>query len=117
MVVGDGTTTVCGVCRRPGLPVVRYTITAEDGREGEVDRCADHAEPFETALTQADRRSTSRARRRTTVTTVEEINRTKASESAPAPQPQKSGSGSRKRRRTTVTTVEEINRSKEADKA
>ncbi|MFI1799868.1 hypothetical protein ACH427_21285 [Streptomyces sp. NPDC020379] len=51
------------------------------------------------------------------MTTVEEINRAKASESASAPQSQKAEGGIRKRRRTPVMTVEEINRAKEAGEA
>ncbi|OII68268.1 hypothetical protein BJP39_00445 [Streptomyces sp. CC77] len=114
----SGTTTVCGVCRRPGEPVVRYTITAEDGRAAEVDRCADHAESFESALTQRAPeapQSTSRPRRRTKVTTVEAIDSEKAASVGTGPEAAQSTS--RPRRRTKVTTVEEIQRSKAVDKA
>ncbi|PCG86348.1 hypothetical protein CIB93_08915 [Streptomyces sp. WZ.A104] len=77
--------TVCDTCRRLGEPVVRYTITTSDGRKGSTDRCAEHGEPFEALLREPAPQSSAekpkkagRPRRRTQVTTVEEINRAKA---------------------------------------
>ncbi len=80
---------VCDTCRRLGEPVVRYTITADDGRERSFDRCAEHGKPFEELLGEpapeppvdqpaAEPKKTGRPRRRTRVMTVDEINKEKA---------------------------------------
>lgn len=42
---------VCDKCQRVGVPTKSYTIADTDGREGETDRCADHADVFEEVLT------------------------------------------------------------------
>lgn len=90
--------TVCDKCRRLGVPTVRYTITNEDGRQGHTDRCAEDASEFEAVLSvepaaetetaaapaaaptpkAADRSPRRSTRRRTPVTTIDEINKAKA---------------------------------------
>ncbi|WP_411120614.1 hypothetical protein [Streptomyces sp. x-19] len=41
---------VCDTCKRVGVPVKTYTVTDDEGRQGETDRCADDAEAFEGVL-------------------------------------------------------------------
>ncbi|WP_203634793.1 hypothetical protein [Streptomyces sp. SID10815] len=44
------TVRVCDTCQRVGVPTRSYTITDDEGREGNTDRCSDHAEAFEGVL-------------------------------------------------------------------
>ena len=88
---------VCDVCKRVGVPAVRYAVSSEDGRSAETDRCEEHAEPFEAILNRGTpapakeaspkkkapaRKAVGRPRSRTRVMTVEEIDREKADKAA-----------------------------------
>ncbi|MFJ9158675.1 hypothetical protein ACIRPS_17950 [Streptomyces griseoviridis] len=41
---------VCDTCKRVGVPTKKYTITDDEGREADTDRCTEHAQPFEAVL-------------------------------------------------------------------
>lgn len=94
---------VCDVCRRLGEPVTRYTITADDGRRRETDRCAEHAEAFEAVLGEMMPKSPE---------TAEGPPERAATAKKTAKKP-----GGRPRRRTQVTTVDEINKAKASGKS
>jgi ribonuclease E len=49
-VLKEVTVRVCDTCQRVGVPTRSYTITDDEGREGNTDRCSDHAEAFEGVL-------------------------------------------------------------------
>lgn len=92
---------VCDVCRRPGVPVVSYTITEPgSGRSGATVRCSDDAAPFEDVL---GPRIESAA---------------PAEVSKPRPAAKTAATSEPQRRRTRkVTTVAEIEAAKAAGKA
>lgn len=90
--------TVCNVCKDPARqPTAGYRVERHDGRSGEVDLCAQHAEPLEALLPPWPQGAATR----------------KAAKKVAA---KKAGTGGRLRK-TKMMTMEEIERAKAAQKS
>ncbi|MEU9795077.1 hypothetical protein AB0E27_31580 [Streptomyces sparsogenes] len=86
--------TACDIDKK--FPAKTYTITASDGRSVSKDLCAEHAEPFEEWLEEAE--------------LEEEPKPEPAKKEAPKKAPAKKPAA---RRRPRITTLEEIEASKQ----
>ncbi|MEU5907758.1 hypothetical protein [Micromonospora sp. NPDC047527] len=75
--------TVCDVCQDRRREAKTYGVVSE-GRTAETDRCEEHAAPFEALFAVKEPRP---ARRRYQVTTMEEIEASKAKQANPRSRP------------------------------
>ncbi|QXE37113.1 hypothetical protein KQY30_25735 [Streptomyces sp. GMY02] len=109
---------VCDTCKRVGVPTKKYTITDDDGRAGETDRCIDHAEAFEGVLTESRPEDTPASPAPAAKATVKRAPAKKtAAKKAPAKKAQAKKSASRGHSKTPEMTIDEINAAKAAGKA
>ncbi|MGW6745429.1 hypothetical protein ACWGDX_32605 [Streptomyces sp. NPDC055025] len=104
---------VCDTCKRVGVPTKQYSISADDGRAGETDRCADHAEAFEGVLIDLPPQDTPAP---PAPTAKAPAKRAPAKKTTAKKAPAKKSATARGHSKTPEMTVDEINAAKAAGK-